>query len=376
MIKNYSQSFKRRLGTAIDLYIKEKVFPGAAIGISYLVEGEFQRATFCYGKIDDSENLVDTNTFYDLASLTKPLVTVFSILALIEEKKIGWNEKLDSLLSQSIPKDKKNISLLNLMSHSSGLPAHRKYYLSLSTIPPEERKKEIIDAIAKEELLYKNGEKNIYSDLGYILLGNIIEKKSGMGMEEFWNKKIINPINLQNTLFFPKNKKSTGIIFASTGYCSDINKNLYGTVHDDNCRFMGGVAGHAGLFGTVEGVLAFSENIVKGYSDWYKHPSFSNTNLRKVLERQPHSEWALGFDTPHPETSSSGRYFSFPSVGHLGFTGTSFWIDLKRKIAIVFLTNRVFYGVENEKIKTVRPQVHNLIMEEILKIINDGSDIQ
>lgn len=367
MTEYYSQSFKRRLCDSITEYIKEKAFPGAAIGIVSLVKGDVQRATYCYGKTGDSDNYVDAGTYYDLASLTKPLVTVFSILALIEENTISWNEKLDSLLSQKIPQDTININLVQLMSHSSGLPAHRKYYLSLSTIPPAARKKEIIDQIVREDILYKPGEKNIYSDLGYILLGAIVEKKSGMNLDEFWQRTIAAPLDLQQKLFFPKNVKNKDVNFASTGYCSETKTNLTGTVHDDNCRFMGGVAGHAGLFGTVEGVLAMCENILKGYGDHLRHPSFSNNNLRKVLEKQPHSTWTPGFDTPIAGASTSGRYFSSSSVGHLGFTGTSFWIDLHRQAAIVFLTNRTFYGVENEKLKKVRPSVHDIIMEEIIK---------
>jgi CubicO group peptidase (beta-lactamase class C family) len=369
-MENYSQSFKRRLGETIDACIDEKVFPGAAIGIVLSQRGKFQRTTFCYGKTEDSGKLVDTQTFYDLASLTKPLVTVFSILALIEEKKIAWNEKLGSLLSENIPYDKRDITLIHLLSHSSGLPAHRKYFLSPPTIPPEARKKEIIDRILHEDLEYKTGEKNIYSDLGYILLGIIVERKSGMDLDEFWEIKIRNPLALQHKLFFPKTGQYPALCFAVTGYNLEKKNNLAGVVHDDNCRFMGGVAGHAGLFGTVEGVSALCEYILKGYDNSLKHPLFNNEHLRKVLQKQLHTTWTLGFDTPSPGFSSSGRYFSASSVGHLGFTGTSFWIDLERRIAVVFLTNRTFYGVENEKIRKVRPAVHDMIMEEILTTYN------
>ena len=144
-----------------------------------------------------------------------------------------------------------------------------------------------------------------------------------------------------------------------------MNKKLYGIVHDDNCRVLGGVAGHAGLFGTIDGVLSLCENILTGYNDQSTHPSFSNDNLRIVLEKQKNSSWTLGFDTPSPAASSSGRYFSKLSVGHLGFTGTSFWIDLQRGVCIVFLSNRTFFDGENERFKKVRPIVHDSIMQEI-----------
>jgi len=359
----------KRLKTCLDKsfteYINTKVFPGAAVGISVFNDGEFQRMKSCYGKKDDSDNYVDRNTLYDLASLTKPLVTVLSILALIEEKKILWKEKLESLLSFAFPEEKKNINLIQLMSHCSGLPAHRPYYKDLIRISDECRKNKIIDLIAHEDLVYEPGNGNMYSDLGYILLGNIIEERSGKRLDEFWRQKIVVPLLLQDKLFFPKNKEIKKTQFASTGCCSMMNKKLYGIVHDDNCRVLGGVAGHAGLFGTIDGVLSLCENILTGYNDQSTHPSFSNDNLRIVLEKQKNSSWTLGFDTPSPAASSSGRYFSKLSVGHLGFTGTSFWIDLQRGVCIVFLSNRTFFDGENERFKKVRPIVHDSIMQEL-----------
>ncbi|MDR3631946.1 MAG: serine hydrolase [Desulfocapsaceae bacterium] len=369
MTEEYSQSLKNCLDTSINEYIKEKVFTGASIGIVCCSHGEFKRVTLCYGKTGDSEKAIDFNTFYDLASLTKPLVTVFSILALIKNRKIKWNENLESLLSQSIPIDKKNITLIHLLSHCSGLPAHKQYDEILSNIPPDQRKKEIIDRILHEDLICRPGEQNIYSDLGYILLGKSIEKKSGMKLDEFWKEKIIDPLGLGEKMFFPKKEQRDKNSFASTGYCPELKRNLYGIVHDDNCRFIGGIAGHAGLFGTIEGVLLFCENILKGYDNIFTHPSYNNDDLRKALKMQDNSPWTLGFDTPLPGASSSGRYFSPASVGHLGFTGTSFWIDLQRKIGIVLLSNRTFYGAKNEKLKKVRPIVHDLLMKEILKYI-------
>jgi serine-type D-Ala-D-Ala carboxypeptidase len=344
--------------------VSERVFPGASLGISYIKDGECEKKIFCYGKKDDSEILVNKKTFYDCASLTKPLVTVLSLLVLIEEKKIFWDEKLESLLSCVVPKDKKELQLFHLMSHSSGLPAHRPYYTHLNAISPELRKKEIIKLILQEKLLHLPGEKNIYSDLGYILLGIIIEEKSGNNLDEFWQKKIINPLNLQKKLLFPKTHEINKNIFASTGYCSTIDEKLYGVVHDENCRILGGVTGHAGLFGTAEGVLLLCENILMGYCNLFRHPSFSNETLRNVLEKKKNSSWTPGFDTPSETCSSSGRYFTKESVGHLGFTGTSFWIDLQQRIIIVLLSNRVFGGVENEQIRKIRPIVHDLIMKK------------
>ena len=357
------KNIKTCLDKAFAEYIKSKVFTGAAIGISSFIDGYFQRMICCYGKKDESVNDVDENTLFDLASLTKPLVTVFSLISLIEEKKLEWNEKIDSLLSLDIPKDKKEIDLISLISHCSGLPAHRPYYRDLIKIPSEFRKNEIIKLILREDLLYKTYQKNLYSDLGYILLGNIIEERSGRGLDEYWQQKIACPLLLQEKLFFPKMKGLNEEHFASTGFSSMMNKKLYGIVHDDNCRVIGGVAGHAGLFGNVEGVLSFCDNILRGYNNQSTHSFLSHDILRGVLKKQKDSPWTLGFDTPSPIDSCSGHFFSKRSVGHLGFTGTSFWIDLEQKTSIVFLTNRTFFGEDNGIFKKVRPIIHDLIMQ-------------
>ena len=268
-----------------------------------------------------------------------------------------------------LPKDKENINLIHLMSHSSGLPAHKPYFKDLIHIPPALRKKEILERIVKEDLLHPPGKENIYSDLGYILLGNIIEVMTCQDLDEYWRQKISAPLVLQKKLIFPKRERIKEADFASTGYSSLMNKKLYGLVHDDNCRVLGGVAGHAGLFGTIEGVLSLCVNILKGYSDKTTHPSFGNDTLRGVLERRNKSSWTLGFDSPSPLASSSGHYFSGKTVGHLGFTGTSFWIDLQQEICIVLLSNRTFFGADNEKIKKVRPAFHDCIMQEIKKVL-------
>jgi serine-type D-Ala-D-Ala carboxypeptidase len=365
MVEFNFETLKKRLKKSFEKFISDRVFPGAVVGISIFMNGIFKRNIFSYGRVDESEILVDKNTFYDCASLTKPLVTILSLLALIEEKKIFWNQKLGSMLPFSVPGDKKDISLVHLMSHCSGLPAHRPYYQYLMNIDPDLRKKEVIRLILKENLLYSPGEENIYSDLGYILLGNIVEEKSGKRLDEYWRQKITNPLSIQNKLIFPQDISPDNIIFAPTGYCSITKKKLSGVVHDDNCRILGGVSGHAGLFGTAEGILSICENILLGYYNLSKNRLLDNDNLKIVLKKRGNSSWTPGFDTPSPTNSSSGKYFSNTSVGHLGFTGTSFWIDIEKKIIIILLTNRVFFGVENERIKKVRPIIHDIIMEEI-----------
>jgi serine-type D-Ala-D-Ala carboxypeptidase len=366
MIKTDFIDLKNQLDNLFKNSIGEKAFPGAALGFSYIYNNKLQRKIYYYGSIDESDRRVDSHTFYDLASLTKPLMTVLSLLALMKEEKIHWDSDLDSLLSFDVPGEKKKISVFQLMSHRSGLPAHKPYFESLTEIPLEMRREETIKRILKENLLSFPGEKSLYSDLGYILLGHIIEKISERPLDEYWQEKISAPLSLQGIILFPKEEDTEKLSFASTGTSSNKGGKLSIHVHDDNSRMLGGVTGHAGLFGTVEGVLFLCENILLEWLNLSQHPSYSNKELKFALKKEYDRQWTPGFDTPSSVGSSSGKYFSRYSVGHLGFTGTSFWIDPAKKIIIVLLTNRVFWGNENNKIKKIRPLVHDLIMKKLL----------
>jgi len=368
MIKTDFSDLEYQLDKLFGDCIKDKVFPGAALGFSYYKNNELNRKFYCYGSPDGSSRDVDNSTFYDLASLTKPLVTVLSLLALMEEKKIEWDSKLDSLLSYDVPDDKKNINIFHLMSHCSGLPAYKSYFDKLENIPFELRKDKIIKWILKENLESMPGEKNCYSDLGYILLGYIIEEKSGKSLDNYWKNKIIVPLSLEKKILFPKKEDKKNRIFASTGYYPNEKERYTVLVNDNNSQALGGITGHAGVFGTVEGVLFLCENILLEWLNMSVHPSYSNKELRLALKKVKGHQWTAGFDTPSEAGSSSGKFFSCCSVGHLGFTGTSFWIDLTKKIIIVFLTNRVLWDDKNERIKKIRPLVHDLVMEKLINI--------
>lgn len=357
-----------KLDTVLNDAIKKKVFSACSVGYFRINEQVMDGDILHYGRAGAGEGIsvVDDNTVFDLASLTKPLVTSLSMLALIEEKRIHVNEKMDKFFKVRVPGQSK-ISLLHLLTHFSGLPAHRPFYKKLISLSFTERMDSLIAWILEENLLGTPGIENIYSDLGFILLGRIIEKVSGETLDEYWRRKIVFPLALDKDLFFASKQKTGSRVYVPTGECEWSKTRLYGEVHDDNCRALGGVAGHAGLFGTAKAVLALCENIVLQYSGRRDHPSYSSHTLRSALNNKK-GTWRFGFDTPSAGMSSSGRYFSELSIGHLGFTGTSFWIDLQRGIAVVFLTNRVVGGEDITPIKKLRPVVHDTIMEDLLKI--------
>ena len=336
-------------------------------------KGVEKRLIRTYGstRFDTGSKPVQENTFFDLASLTKPLCTVQSVLSLIENKKTGWNSPLKSLIRHKTGPYLKKITIGQLLSHSSGIKGYKEYFLDYKAQYKKNNKEKIIKTILKEPLAYQPGRKCIYSDLGYILLGEIVEQVSGSRFDVFFEKKIAKPMHLENDIFFkpfskePDKRKKK---YAATEKCPWRKKMLQGEVQDENCWLMGGVSGHAGLFGTISGVLTMTENILKIWKGNMEHPAYSSGLLQKALKKIDTKEtWCMGFDTPSLSGSSAGRYMSRSSVGHLGYTGTSFWIDPERELVVVLLTNRVHPTRHNENIKKFRPLFHDTVIISLNK---------
>ncbi len=283
--------------------------------------------------------------------------------------KIDFTTPLKEVLQVKIPPPKNDITIGDLLQHRSGLPAHRPYFIDLIAIDGfKKRKEKIIEYILEEPLEQRSGQTSVYSDLGFILLGYVIERIASESLEVFWSKNIATPLLLQNSLVFqPRLKNISAKNIAATEECQWTRKMLCGEVHDDNCRSLGGISGHAGLFGTIEGVMALCGLLLRIWRGEKILPTCSPQLLKKTFARKENVDWCYGFDTPSGEKSSSGHFFSPYTVGHLGFTGTSFWIDLSRGVVIVLLTNRVHPTRRNEKIKEFRPIFHDTLMEKLVK---------
>jgi len=368
---------KKRIDTLIGNALEKKVFPGAAIGISAEISGRRENLLFSYGYggVEPKIYKMEERLFFDLASLTKPLATTLAVLCLLKAEKISWDEKLPSLLEKKIKQENRNITLRQILCHCSGLPAYRSYYQGLMDVRPEKRKDILIKWLLQERLVYEPETYVLYSDLGFLLLGKIIEKKGKEKLEDFVSEKVMKPLGLDKKIFFRpisvsnERKKSMDLRFVATERCPWRQKVLCGEVHDDNAWAIGGVAGHAGLFGDIEGVLSLTVAIMDQWQGKAVHPNYRNADLKRVLTKQrlvKKSTWALGFDTPAKKGSSSGKYFSKKSVGHLGFTGTSFWMDPEKRIVIVLLTNRVHPQRDNIKIKEFRPLFHDTVMKGLI----------
>ncbi len=343
--------------------LNNDVFSGAAFSLSRWSDNSYYRLLKYYGYAERKPEMkqLTKDHIFDLASLTKPLATVPVLLTLFEKKSVMPETRLAEIFS-FCPLDKSEITIKQLMSHSAGFPPHKEYFNELIKIPEQSRKERLLKNIFREKLLSKPGKKYCYSDLGFMLLGLIIEKITDRGLDELARSCIYAPSGLQNALFFPGLAKKGDRPYVSTEKCLWSNKMLCGTVHDDNCRALGGVCGHAGLFGTLHGVSCFCEQLLDQWQGRRKHQAYSNELLSKILTRVGKSTWTMGFDMVSEKGSSSGKYFSKESVGHLGFTGTSFWIDPEKDCVAVLLTNRVHPSRENWKIKEFRPVFHDLLM--------------
>jgi CubicO group peptidase (beta-lactamase class C family) len=348
-------------------YYNKSVFSASSLAVSRYGDDGFSD---CYNAAGSSADYgqfsVDEDSVFDLASLTKPLVTLPAVLLLIEEQVITWNEPLYSLLETDLPARFEGVDLQGLLCHNAGFPAHRNFWEHLITIESGRRKKWLLKAVLEAYPGYEPGQLHRYSDLGYILLGFIVEKKTGRSLDSYWRDKIAEPAGVEESLFFASqidsSKKGACI---TTGHCRWSGQPLTGMVHDDNCRALGGVAGHAGLFGTSRGVL----ELCKRYLDIYHGRSSRLTLSGEIFCRAclpvgdgVAAEWSRGFNRPSTGGSSSGSLFSSNSIGHLGFTGVSFWIDLDKEIVVCLLTNRVLKGDNPDGIRVMRPELHDTVM--------------
>jgi serine-type D-Ala-D-Ala carboxypeptidase len=294
-------------------------------------------------------------TLFDLASLTKVLAITPSWILIAA----GDSSLLDRGIARwfpHVPPDKRSITPRHLLAHASGLPAWRPYYL----LPAHHHAAgDAAARILAEPLEYSPGSASIYSDLGFMLLGFIVERETGKKLDEFSRKRIYQPLDLaEELLFCPENKDR--IAMTRVGESP-------GLVNDLNARALGGVSGHAGLFGTAKGVAALAGEILSSLKGSGK--LFDREISRLFCSRagfSPDSSRALGFDTPSEDASSSGSLFSRDSVGHTGFTGVSLWIDIPRDLIVVLLTNRVFMGEADFRIKQFRPALHDAVMECVL----------
>ena len=355
----------------LDLAIRDRAFPGAVLAVGYgdklaiLPVGEL---TYAPG-----DPAVTADTVYDLASLTKVVATTTAAMILMERGALRLDDPVAHHLPDFVqPYDtavdplwsaRGEVTVRHLLAHTSGLPAYEKFFLRAR------EKSHVLDEALALPLEDAPGRRTLYSDVGFILLGAILELVSKETLDEFCSREIFIPLRMSQTRFNPPPEWRDWI--APTEVDDSFRKRLVrAEVQDENASVMGGVAGHAGLFGTAGDLAGFCLMMLReGRVDMNADGArlLQSATIQEFTRAWPASEGVprgLGWDKPS-EPSSSGRYFSRASYGHLGYTGTSLWIDPEKSIFIVLLTNRVHPSRSNKAIEKVRPAVHDAVMKAL-----------
>jgi CubicO group peptidase (beta-lactamase class C family) len=362
-----TKDFEKRLKPAyelLDLSVKDGAFPGGVLAVGW----KGRLAARAFGKLtyEAKAARVKADTIYDVASLTKVIVTATAIMMLAEHGQLDLDATVARYLpefarrAQSDPDSawRARITLRMLLLHDAGLAAHRNFYEQAKD------KRGVVKRVIAEPVVREPGTQVEYSDLGFILLDRIVETLTGESLDAFARKRIFAPLGMASSQFTPP--KNLRARIAPTEKDTDYRKRLLrGEVHDENAWAMGGIAGHAGLFSTAHDVAAFAQMMLNG-GIYGHHRLLARATVEQLTARQEigNSAHALGWDVP-VAPSSSGRYFSKESYGHTGFTGTSLWIDPERELFIVLLTNRVHPTRANNKIRQVRPALHDAIVEAL-----------
>jgi len=364
--------FRPELVRLMEAGVAEGVFPGGAL----LVRAGGRTAhRSCHGRrsLHPPGGPVDAATCFDLASLTKVLATTPLVLLAIQRGCLALDAPVGQYLEGYLGGGREAVTVRMLLEHSSGLPAWRPLYEevrsapgapALATAGGQAAVRRLAAAVPPEA---PPGSRARYSDLGFILLDWLLERVTGLPLDALFAEWLGGPLGLAS-LFFVDLKSSDkaagarrGRRFAATERCPWRERTLLGEVHDDNAYAAGGVSGQAGLFGAIEDVGKAAEAWL---DSWRSGPGcFDRGLVREFWTRStvPGSTRALGFDTPSPEGSQAGAGFGPRTVGHLGFTGTSLWIDPDRELSVVLLTNRVHPTRSNERIRQFRPALHERI---------------
>ncbi len=370
MIKTEIQTVSDAMAEAVS----KGLFPGAVLLIHH--RKQVLHEAYGYASLVPQQTSMTQDTLFDLASLTKVVATTNAVMCLIADRQISLNDPVSRFIPDFLSQDKQGITLFHLLTHSSGLPDWQPFYREVSRLTQEQSgvrnivgsKSVLYELIHQEPLVYPIGSKSLYSDLGFILLGEIIEKVVQKSLDEFCKERIFTSLKMKDTFFLPLYTEHQMQIIktrriAATENCPWRGRVLCGEVHDENAHAMGGVAGHAGLFSTAQDLYTFLKALLKSLQS--QNGFFPQSMIKAFVTRQtriPDTCWALGWTTPS-EPSTSGQFFSAQSFGHLGFTGTSIWVDPDVDLIVILLTNRVHPSRENDQIRLFRPFIHDLIYQ-------------
>lgn len=325
-------------GAVVRVRHKRKIFLDEAVGTNSL----------------DEDNVPITSShLFDMASLTKVMVTLPAILQICEAGEIHLHDKVTTFIPSFKKRGKESVTIKQLLTHSSGLTAHRPYFEKrLSAV-------QVLKEIEEEQLEYAPDTNVVYSDLGFILLMEVIEKVTGQKIDEYAQQYLFGPMGMKDTGYRPTSERQR---YAPTEYYDHLQDHKYGIVHDDNTEFMGGISGHAGLFSTMEDLSVFTEMLENdGLHEGKKilDPRWLALSRRNFTPFAEESR-GLGWQLKGSGASPAGDLMSDSTYGHTGFTGTSFYIDPEQELTVMLLTNRVYFGRHLAMLR-LRPRLHNII---------------
>src|SRR5580658_129758 len=353
--------------------IAQRAFPAASIAVSH--EGKLVALKsfghFVYEKDSGAPLLagfartggfdVNASTLFDLASVTKAVATTTMAMILYERGMLELDTPIIAIIpefsesTEAPDPRRREVTFRMLLAHSSGLPAYEKLFLKART------RDELLHAAFITPLAADPGARAEYSDIGFIILGIALERLADESLDRFCQREIFAPLTMTNTTFNPPAEIRKQI----PPTCDDRtfrNRIIQGEVQDENASVLGGVAAHAGLFSTAPDLAKFAHSMLNGGSPILRPETVSLFTRRESAPAA--TSRTLGWDTPS-SPSQSGKYFSPQSFGHLGYTGTSLWIDPARQLSITLLTNRTWPDCSNQTIKQIRPRFHGAVVEDL-----------
>lgn len=336
--------------------IADRAFPAACVAVTHLDQLLVLKGLGRYTYEPDSP-VVAANTIFDIASVSKVIATTTMAMILYQRGLLDLELPVVSVVPEFAGDDprRREVSVRMLLAHSSGLPAYEKLFLRAKT------RMDLLAAAFSTPLVADPGCKADYSDIGFIVLGLLLERISDEPLDRFCQREIFGPLGMAHTGFNPPPSWRTSIAPTADDRFFR-HRIIQGEVQDENAGVLGGVAGHAGVFSSAADIATFAHAMLQG-----GYPILRSDTLDRFTQREsspPGTSRALGWDTPS-SPSQSGRYFSRNSFGHLGYTGTSLWLDPERKLSITLLTNRTWPDCKNQAIKEIRPRFHDTIIESL-----------
>jgi CubicO group peptidase (beta-lactamase class C family) len=352
---------RERAISILEQAVTDRVFPGAAFAVTrgekILITGSAGRFT-----CEPDSPAILPETVFDLASVTKVVATTAMAMILYDRDKLDLNGRVVDVIREFGSGDREDplrrqVTFRMLLAHSSGLPAYARLFEQAGS------RDALLQAIYAMPLAADPDTRAEYSDIGFILLGEALSRLAGEPLDEFCQREIFSKLEMKNTTYLPSAKWKSRIP-PTVDDRTFRQRVIQGEVNDENASVLGGVSAHAGVFANVEDVSKFALCVLGYGLQLYRRETI---RLFTTPQRIPAgTSRALGWDTPSVP-SQSGQYFSANSCGHLGYTGTSLWIDMERRVSITLLTNRTWPHADNQAIKHLRPKFHDEIMEELLK---------